>query len=123
FIGDTPHVFEHDRSIVEVGAVHDVVAVSGEVRVHVIEVAVSAVDEVDRVAVLPEYSSERGEMSVVRAADDGLTRYGRRADRQRFEAAHGARTGREDAVKLPAFACEAIEIGRQSFSRAICAEK
>ena len=67
------------------------VAVVGEEIVHVVELAVAAVDEVRLVAAIVEDVGQREQVLVVLFADQRIARRGRHRQRQRLQSAHRAR--------------------------------
>ena len=116
-VGHAPDVLEHDRLLREFGAVDDPVVVGVEVRVHVVEVAVPAVDEAGGVALVLEQLADGREVVVAGAAHDGLPGHRRRAERHRLEPAHRAGAGGVDVGEAEPVAGHAVEVGRQALRR------
>ena len=95
-------------------AILDRVAVALEERIHVVEIAVAAIEEVARIAILAERLAERAQVFVVRTAQNRLPRRRRHGERDGFEAAHRARARRIHVVERERVLRQVIEIRRQA---------
>ena len=117
FVGDAPDVLEAD--LVDVGAVEHLEAVAREERVHVVEVAVAAVEEAALVAEVVHDLAPAADALVARPAQDrdGRDRRERRGDR--FEAAHGARAGRVGVGEPEPLLRVGVEVRRPVLVRAV----
>ncbi|HQP67654.1 MAG TPA: hypothetical protein PK072_13485 [Quisquiliibacterium sp.] len=115
-----PDVGEADTIGRQVAAVLHLVAVVGEEPVHVVEVAVAAVEESRLEALVAQHRAQRGELLVAGTAQHRLARQRRQRGRQGFEAAHRARADCVHLREQHAFGGEAVDRGRQA---AVVAER
>jgi hypothetical protein len=122
-VGDAPDVLEDDGRLRKVRAVHHAIVIPGEVGVHVVEVAVTAVDKARRVPLPLQNTADCRQAAVVRPPHDRLPRNRGRADRRRLEAAHRPRPGGVGVGELESPASEAIDVGRQAHVRSVRADE
>ena len=97
FVGDSPDVLKDNRGGGEIPAVDHPVIIAAEIAVHIVEVAVPAVDEERGNPLLPEQSAQRGKVLVARAPHHGLPRDRRQTEGERLQTAHRAGPCGEDA--------------------------
>ena len=118
-----PDVFEDDGALVHVRPVDHLVAVAPEIGIHVVEVAVPAVEKVGLEALRAKHFSQRGEVLVLRSADNGLPGDGGRSQRQRLQPPDRACSRRIGVREQQSLLGDRIEPGRQPSRVAVCAKK
>ena len=111
-VGHAPHVLAVDGGVLgDVAPIHVAVAVVAEEIVHVVELAVTAVDEVRLVAAIVEDARQREQVLVVVLADQRIARCRRHRQRQRLQPAHRARAVGIEVVEEHAVVDQGIQVG------------
>ncbi len=109
-VAGTPDVAERYVLLRITVLVDDLEAVAGEVGAHVVEIAVAAVDERGRVAVLPQHGAGGEKSGVVRPFDKAFAGARRNAEGQGLKAADGSVAGGVEVVEDKALFNERVQI-------------
>jgi len=110
-VGHAPHVLAMYGGVLgNVLAVHRDVSVVAEEVVHVVEVAVAAVDELRHVAAIVEDVGQREQVLVVVHLDHRVARRRRDRQRQRLQPAHRAGAVGVDVVEEQALVGERVQV-------------
>ena len=115
FVADAPDVGEGDLFGLVAFLVDDVVSVAREEGLHVVEIAVAAVEIGHVVTLVAQQGSCGVHSGVVRTLDDALARAGRQRKRHGLQTAHRAVARGVDAVERQSQFVERVEYGRDPF--------
>ena len=122
-VAGTPDVAERYVLLRITVLVDDLEAVAGEVGAHVVEIAVAAVDERGRVAVLPQHGAGGEKSGVVRPFDKAFAGARRNAEGQGLKAADGPVAGGVEVVEDKALFNERVQIRSDAVLIAIGGEE
>ena len=114
FVAYAPDVGERDLFGRILPLVHDVVAVARKEGLHVVEVAVAAVEILDVIALFAQQRTRGVHAGVVRPLDDTLAGAGRQREGYGFQSAHRAVARRVYAVEGESLLVKRVEYGRQA---------
>ena len=104
------------------GAIHNVEPIVSKKIIHIIEVAIPAVDEARVVPLVFEHITEREQPLIVGTLDDRLPWGGRNRQGNGFEATHGTGSGGIQVGEQHTLLGEFIEVRSESFAIAEDAE-
>ena len=119
FVRDAPDVLEGDLVGCVLLLIDDFVAVAAEEGLHVVEIAVAAVEVEYVVALVAQHGARGVHAGVAGAFDDALSGTGRQRERHGFQSAYRAVARGEEPVEDQRLAAERIEAGREAVGTSV----